>query len=277
MDWNAAVAGYLKTLTGGTRRQYELALTDFLGWYEQTYQAAPEPALLTNEELREWQTYLLEKEKLKAASVNQRLAAVKGLARHCGRRLEVKGVKRVADPIEPLNGRELGRLFAAAEGDSWQDARDVALLSLMARAGLRVAEVCALSKDDIVLSPRSGQVLVRRGKGQKERKIALALECRKEVAAYLSRRPDWPTDRLFFSKTGKDLATRDVERLVEKLAQLAGLERPVTPHTLRHSFGRPLGHLVNTSSDVIRGQERIFSPWRFCTPSNTELVSFQGT
>lgn len=45
---------------------------------------------------------------LQAATVKQRLAAVKVLARHC--------VQRVARPVEPLNGRELGRLFTAAEG-----------------------------------------------------------------------------------------------------------------------------------------------------------------
>ena len=49
-------------------------------------------------------------------------------------------------------------------------------------------------------------------------------------------RPDWPTEQLFFSRTGKPLDTRDARRLVEKLARLTGIARKVTPHTLRHTF-----------------------------------------
>ncbi len=276
MDWNTAVAEYLGTLTAGTRRQYELSLKAFDLWYELQYHEIPDPALLTKEELRDWQKALLEKKneddkegkKHKASTVNQRIAAIKGLSRHCGRMLEIKGIKRVEKPIEPLNGRELGRLFAVAEGDSWQDARDVALLSLMARAGLRVAEVCALNQEDIRINARSGEVLIRRGKGEKERPVALGLECRKDLTAYLNNRPDWPTDKLFFSKTGKDLATRDVERLVEKLVRLAGIERPITPHTLRHTFAtrflRDGGDLATLQK--LMGHENIVTTSRYLHP-----------
>jgi site-specific recombinase XerD len=79
-------------------------------------------------------------------------------------------------------------------------------------------------------------VLVRQGKGQKDRRIALPAQARKELQAYLDVRPQWPTDRLCFSHSGQPLQTRDVERLVEKLARLAGIESKVTPHTLRHTF-----------------------------------------
>ena len=104
MDWDTHTADLLKTLTPGTRRQYTLALRDFAAWYHQTYAAAPDPALLTAEELREWRNHLSNHCQLQAATVNQRLAAVKGLARHCGRVVAVAGVQRVAQPVEPLNG-----------------------------------------------------------------------------------------------------------------------------------------------------------------------------
>ncbi|MEE8391961.1 MAG: hypothetical protein V3S14_14345 [Anaerolineae bacterium] len=56
---------------------------------------------------------------LKAATVNTRLAAVKSLARFCGRDLRVKGIGRVEAPIVPLTGHELGRLFATVENHHW--------------------------------------------------------------------------------------------------------------------------------------------------------------
>jgi len=225
-----------KTLTEGTRRQYRLALRDFETWYRQTYGASPDPTLLTGEELREWQSHLTDARGLKAATVNQRLAAVKALARHCGRLVAVKGVRRVEQPVEPLNGRELGRLFAVAEGERWLDKRNTALLSLLARTGLRVSEVCDLAMGDVTLNTRSGAALVRKGKGVKERQVALSKQARQALQTYLEARPDWPTEQLFFSRTGKPLDTRDVQRLVEKLARLAGIARQVTPHTLRHTF-----------------------------------------
>ncbi len=236
MDWNKRVEDYLKTLTGGTRRQYRIALRDFETWYRQTYGAPPDPALLTGEELREWQGHLTGVRGLKAATVNQRLAAVKALARHCGRLVAVKGVRRVEQPVEPLNGRELGRLFAVAEGERWLDKRNTALLSLLARAGLRVSEVCALAMGDVTLNGRSGAALVRKGKGVKKRQVALSKQARQALQAYSEVRPDWPTEQLFFSRTGKPLDTRAVQRLVEKLARLAGIAHQVTPHTLRHTF-----------------------------------------
>ena len=130
----------------------------------------------------------------------------------------------------------MGRLFAVAEGERWLDKRNTALLSLLARAGLRVSEVCTLAVGDVTLNGRSGAALVRKGKGVKERQVALSKQARQALQIYLEVRPDWPTEQFFFSRTGKRLDTRAVQRLVEKLARLAGIAHQVTPHTLRHTF-----------------------------------------
>jgi hypothetical protein len=88
-----------------------MALDDFHRWYVGSYGEDPELALLTDEELRQWRGHLSGVRKLAASTVNVRLSAVKGLARHHGRTLETEGVRKVKQPIEPLNGRELGRLL----------------------------------------------------------------------------------------------------------------------------------------------------------------------
>ena len=59
--------------------------------------------------------------------------------------------------------------------------------------------------------------------------------------------------------------------------QRAGIQKQVTPHILRHTFGRPFGRLVNVSSDTARHQGCASSPWQSKKPSNLGLVSFQGT
>jgi site-specific recombinase XerC len=236
MEWQETVDAYIRTLRESTARQYRAALADFATWYVHSYGELPDPSLLTDEEAREFRAYLSGVRGLKAASVNLRLAALRGLVRFCGRRIETRGMRRVEPPIEPLSGRELGRLLAAVEGRDWLDRRNVALINLMARAGLRVAEVTGLNRGDVELNDRSGRVLVRQGKGSKERRVPLSLEARRALAAYLETRPPWAGEALFVTRTGERLATRDVQRLVTAAAQRAGLERRVTPHLLRHTF-----------------------------------------
>ncbi|MEA3395866.1 MAG: tyrosine-type recombinase/integrase [Chloroflexota bacterium] len=107
----------------------------------------------------------------------------------------------------------------------------------------------------------------------KERRVALSKQARQALQVYLEVRPDWPTEQLFFSRTGKPLATRDVQRLVEKLARLAGIARQVTPHTLRHSFAK---NLVNVGVGLekvatLLGHESLETTRVYTTPSEADL------
>jgi integrase/recombinase XerC len=240
MTWNEAVKAYLSTQRGITADRYRHALEDFAAWYRGTYGEEPEPKLLTDEEAREWRAYLAGVKKYAAATVNLRLSALKGLVRHAGSRLEVKGMRKVQQPIEPLSGRELGRLMRAVEqhewGADWMPLRNAALVALMARAGLRIGEVVGLDLEDVALNERSGWVTVRQGKGLKERRVPLSLQARKTLAGYLEVRPEAETPALFLTKSCRRLGKRPVQRLVKSAAQRAGLQQDVTPHVLRHSF-----------------------------------------
>ena len=240
MTWNEAVQVYLSTQRGITADRYRHALEDFAAWYRGTYGEEPEPKLLTDEEAREWRAHLTGVKKYAAATVNLRLSALKGLVRHAGGRLEIKGMRKVQQPVEPLSGRELGRLVRAVEqhewGAEWMPARNAALVALMARAGLRIGEVVGLDLEDVALNERSGWVTVRQGKGLKERRVPLSLQARKTLAGYLEVRPEAATPALFLTKSWRRLGKRPVQRLVKSVAQRAGLQQDVTPHVLRHSF-----------------------------------------
>jgi integrase len=102
-----------------------------------------------------------------------------------------------------LNGRELGRLLNATDGEGWLKTRDKAMLELMARAGLRVSEIVTLRMKDVTIRPRSGDVLVRHGKGMKERDIPLGRQTRRALAFYLSVRPEQIGEYIFVSRTYK--------------------------------------------------------------------------
>ena len=177
-------------------------------------------------------------------------------------------------PVRALSARELGRLFAAAEGEDWIDKRNVALLALMAKAGLRVGEVVALELADIELNARSGWATVRMGKGNKTRRVPLNSDVRQALQAYLAVRPDVPAKALFFSRTGTPLSARDVQRLVAELARRAGIPGRVTPHTLRHTFAT---RALEKGADVaavaaILGHESIATTSRYLHPSEARLA-----
>jgi site-specific recombinase XerD len=241
--WTQAVEAYLADHGPSSAAQYGSSLRVFERWYRETYHGEePDPALLTREEVRQYRAYLLGQGRA-AATINGHLAAIRGLAHSVGRRIEVDNVDAVEPPIEALNGRELGRMLAVVEGDGWMDERNVALVSTMVRAGLRVGEVVALDVDDVELDERSGRATVWKGKGEKQRQVRLGKQVRRDLAAYLEVRPEPPESRpsedrsaLFLSKTRRRLGARAVQAMVENAVRRAGIEKDVTPHTLRHTF-----------------------------------------
>ncbi len=236
MCWDETVQKFLgDEYSGITRRRYEDALLEFALWYRAAYADDPQPHLLTPQEVREYVSYLTSVRRLKAASINLRLSALRSLARYVGRDIRVRGVRQERAPVDVLDGRELARLSAALEGSGWIARRNQALVALMARAGLRVGEALALAPEDVKIDTRSGWVLVRRGKGMKERRVPLSAEARQALRAYLQVRPQQPGP-LFLSRTFRPLSGRDVQRIVSAAARRAGIRRRVTPHTLRHSF-----------------------------------------
>ena len=173
----------------------------------------------TDEEVRDYRAFLTGVKGYKAATVNAYLAPLRAIVRDQGRTLKVKGVRQTRPLIETLDGRDLGRLINALDGPDWQDKRDVALINVLARAGLRVSEALALKVGDVEINARSGALLVRHGKGMKERPVPLAAEARAVLRAYLKVRPGAAQDdTLFLSRTLGPLDPRDAQRIVAEAA-----------------------------------------------------------
>ncbi len=269
-DWQTQVDKLLEDYEGITRERYTAGLASFRAWYLESYADEPDAALFTDDEVRDYRVYLTGVKGYKAATVNAYLAPIRALVRAQGRTLKVKGVKQVQGPMETLDARDLGRLINAVDGPHWSDKRDVALINVMARAGLRVSEAVALKIGDVELGPRSGTLLVRTGKGLKERKLALSLEARDTLKGYLQTRPKVADDLLFLSRTYRALDSRDVQRMVSEAARRAGIIFTVTPHTLRHSFATRF--LTKNQGDIatlatILGHTNISTTTRYLHPN----------
>ncbi len=137
---------------------------------------------------------------------------------------------------------ELERLMKAPTGDDLRSLRDRAMLELLFSTGLRVSELCSLTRD---IDLKSDEFSVR-GKGEKVRVVFLSEDAKDAVRKYLNKRKDMD-DALFiqFGKNAKNkdeltLTPRSVERIIKQYAIKAGITKKVTPHIVRHSFATDL-------------------------------------
>lgn len=127
--------------------------------------------------------------------------------------------------------------------------RDLAVIELIYASGMRVGEVAKLRIENVELE--SGEVLVQ-GKGDKERVVLIGSHAIDSIKAYLAKRDKGSERSLFLGRAGTRLTSRSIERMIRKYAKKAGLEKRVTPHTLRHSFAT---HLLSGGADLKVVQE----------------------
>ncbi len=114
--------------------------------------------------------------------------------------------------------------------------RENAIIQMFVYTGIRISELCSLNVEDVDLEERV--VLVRSGKGDKDRMVIMSSSCADAVRRYISTRPDAKdgTHALFLSRNGRRLEPTSVQRMVKRIATDAGIEKHVTPHVLRHTF-----------------------------------------
>lgn len=141
-----------------------------------------------------------------------------------------------------LTEDELQRMLNAARADNY---RDYVLLAVMAGCGLREAEVVGLKLSDFQDSGNETVMLRVLGKGDKIRNVPISPDLWRLVQRFVllsgrslnshadARKP------LLTSRVGKDkpLTTRSVQNIVKKYVRAAGITKPISPHSIRHTVG----------------------------------------
>lgn len=219
------------------------------------------PAKLS-EEILELHMVTLSKHRYKAGTRSRALSAIRQFHVFLHREGFVSQVPVTAD-LTPkvrrpmpyaLSISQVESLIEAPDRESPTGIRDISMLEMAYGAGLRISELCDLTFDEIMDKER---LLLVRGKGDKQRLVPYGKPAANALAEYLQNaRPSLSRGRaianVYLNRNGARLSRVGFFKKLKAYAQQAGIQHPVSPHSLRHSFAT---HLLAGGADLRYVQE----------------------
>lgn len=246
LTWLRVEKGAARATIDGYRRD----LVDFA----KDFDTVPEPAAVTEPDVLRWLARRAA-DGISPRSQARGLVALRGFFRH-----QLDEGLLAADPTArvelPKTGRplpvtlsldEVESLLAAPDISTKRGVRNRAMLEVLYATGLRVSELCGLQLGQVHLEAGFVRVM---GKGRKERIVPLGDVAREWLERYLqtARAPGGgPEAAIFITRLGGPLTRQGFFKILRELAVVAGIDRPVSPHKLRHAFAT---HLLERGADL---------------------------
>jgi len=249
-----------------TLQNYHFYLGRFLDWHGKD----KSPKSITHEDVRKFRLWLnrledVHGEPLKKNTQNYHLIALRSFLKYLAKRDiktlspdKIELMKMPDREVSFLDGSDLNTILNAPidelernKGNVTKNKkliayRDRSILELLFSTGLRVSELAKLKIDKVNLKKDEFTVT---GKGRKSRIVFLSEQAKYWIGQYLKARSDL-NPFLFISHEkrkkkdvsapDKPITPRSIQRIVQKYAKIAGITKPVSPHTLRHSFATDL-------------------------------------
>ena len=206
--------------------------------------------------------------KIKSSSVARKLSALRTFFKFLEQEslIELNPMGSIPMPKQEqhlpvfLSVDEVFALLESPGAEETFGCRDRAMLELLYSTGMRVSELVACNMANLDFDTEMVRV---RGKGNRERLIPIGGPAIKALCEYFVQRDVQIKNRMqqgkkfdgeavFLNSRGSRLTTRSVERLIAAYGQKAGIDKPVTPHVLRHSFAT---HLIEMGADMRSVQE----------------------
>jgi len=242
-----------------TVRNYTSDLLDFFGFLRDREIGSLNE--VDRHVVRDYLSQLIERGFVKG-SIARKLSAIRSFYRYLLRE-EMISTSPVESTSSPkldrrlpsfLSIEEISRLIETPDLSTPEGQRDRALLELLYASGLRVSELVNLDMEQVNLNTNEIRVW---GKGSKERVVLMGKPAASALIAYLDQgRPKLSGNKkssaLFITRYGQRLIERRVQRILEKYANIAGIEKRVHPHMLRHTFAT---HLLDGGADLRVVQE----------------------
>ncbi len=261
---------------------YKLVIQGYFNWFEGTYDK--QPIQLYNQNVKDYLQFIQIVQSQSAASINAKVAALQKYNEYLvfiGVQSEVvitkqqkkKVQQKYASPAQ-FSEKDVNRFMQAVieKGSS----RDYALVTLLSYTGCRISE--ALNVDinrDLHLT--SSELVIRSGKGEKERTVLLNQKVIQAIKDYLKDRANHKQNNspfLFISNKAERLSRITANDMFTQYSQTAGLEMVLSPHDLRHYFcsnALEKGFNVHEVANIA-GHSNIHTTLMYTNPSRKKML-----
>jgi integrase/recombinase XerD len=254
----------LKGLSPHTQENYLRQVNHFTRHFGRS------PRQLGEKEIKEYLLYLIREKKLSTATVNQCYHALKFLYKTTLNRewviARVPRLKSIKQLPVVLDKEEVESLFSVTK-----NIKHRAILMLIYSSGLRLMEAAHLKVIDV--DSKRMLLRIKQGKGRKDRYTILSKVALKVLREYWNQYR--PKEWLFAGRfPDKPLTGRSIQKVLIKAKKLAGIKKPATVHTLRHSFAT---HLLEAGTNLyhiqlLLGHRSINTTTIYLHVSRKELV-----
>jgi len=264
-------------LAENSRRAIMNDIRKFARWFAESNSEPFTIGRVTTRDVADFRDHLRRVQEQAVSTVNRALVSVRRFLAWLESEGHIK--KNPAEPVKELRNVELAPqgLDRGAvrkllrEVELREDVRANAIFHLLLYTGCRCGDLVQLELSDVMLSERSGSVVFRQGKGNKQRSVPLPLPARHALAAYLKSRPPVEGQRVFIGERGP-LGERGIRSLCDKYSAFVG--EKIHPHLLRHTMAHQYleanpGDLVGLAQ--ILGHSNLNTTKRYVQRTESEL------
>ena len=187
----------------------------------------------------------LKTEEISASTFNRRLSSIKKFYKYLvdkglkekGSEILIESEKNDEKKIEYLSPEEINLVRTTMEGESFNILRDRLMFELLYSSGMTVAELLSLGEVNFNLEKREIYIL----KNKLSKTMYFSETCKEFYIKFLNSKKekfkeDYNPNIIFTNNSNERLTDRSVRRLINKYAEMANLNKEISPYTLRHSF-----------------------------------------
>lgn len=274
-----------KNLSPHTQRAYKSDLDQFIDFWQRLSDKEKEEAPIT----RAIERFLvfMYNEKISKSTIARKISCLKSLQKY----LNINGFELKLNINRPKTGKKLPIYLSVDEILHLLDdldpkdlptrkpLRDIAVLELLYATGVRCSELVNICFNDIDLHNRTIRIL---GKGNKERIVLFGHKAKDKLANYIEHERSVVyslNEKLFLNNCNEHITVRTVQRIIEMFRKFLKIERPITPHKIRHSFAT---HMLNQGVPLrvvqeLLGHQSLSSTEIYTHVTTTELKELCDT
>ena len=247
-------------LSSNTVQSYQRDLDKYIGFINDRYNIN-DINLIVHTHIRKYIAHLTQTDH-KPSSINRNISSIKKFHLYLfDNELSsnnpadlIESQKVIRDLPDTLSVHEIESILKAVTLTSLNGPRDMAILSLLYSSGIRVSELISLEFSNVFFNDDYIKIM---GKGKKERLVPVGLKAKDNLVYYIKNHRK--TSKLksnagviFLSYRNKPLTRMAVFNIIKKYANIAGVEKNISPHTFRHSFAT---HMLEGGADLRVVQE----------------------